>query len=148
MRFSKKLQQKKWLLDIPKGWYNVTLPELTDNLKALLVKTSGAIKVEGQKFPRYETNQPLEIHSLNNSQAISTKMLNISYGGLQCSFMSESEFKMGDYVRLNIKLNELNKTHSLNAKVVWVEDKKQASKKMGLAFVSNQDMYTKMLNYV
>lgn len=142
------LLQQKLLMEVPRDWYNVMMPELTDNIKTLLIKMSAAINVPGQKFPRYETNQNVELYSLSSSQSMGAKMLNISYGGLQCACPVDSNFKMGEYVRLNVKLTDLQKSHTLNAKVVWVEENTQAPKKMGLAFVSNQDMYSEMLNTI
>lgn len=145
-----KLIQQRHLLNLPKGWYNIMLPELTENLKTLLIKTSsGVLKVKNQKFPRYETNQSVVVHSLSNSKSMESKMINISYGGLQCTYLSEFEFKLGDFVRLNVKLDQINKSHTMNAKIVWIDpDSPKATKRMGLEFISNQDMYTEMLNYV
>ncbi|MCH2533893.1 MAG: PilZ domain-containing protein [Bdellovibrionales bacterium] len=142
------LIKNRLLLEVPRNWYNVMLPELTDNLKTLLIKTSAAINVPGQKFPRYEANFPIEISSLSSSQNMGAKMINLSYGGVQCTCPTNTEFKAGEYIRLNVKLTDLNKSHTLNAKIVWIEDKAQAPKKMGLAFVSQQDMYSEMLNAI
>lgn len=143
-----KLIQKKLLLEVPRNWYNVMLPELTDNLKTLLIKTSAAINVPGQKFPRYEANFPIELSSLSSSQHMGAKMINLSYGGVQCTYPETTGFKQGDYVRLNVRLNDINKSHTLNAKIVWIDENNQAPKKMGLAFVSHQDMYSEMLNTI
>ncbi len=119
------------------------------SLRKLCLKLSEKPKSLSQIFKRYSTDLSLEIENLYDGRGVSSRMINLSLGGAQCLSEKDPKFHEGDLVRLKIKLEEVDRFHNMNAKVVWInEDAVTGQMGFGLEFISEHDLYTQLIERI
>jgi len=112
-------------------------------VKKLLIKPS----LKAQRFKRHTTNVSLDIESLSNGDMFNSTLVNLSVGGMYCEFNDDPEVKMGDLVRVNFELDEIDKSRTMNGQVVWKTKKslRNPNPGLGIKFINAQDMYNLLL---
>jgi hypothetical protein len=75
--------------------------------------------VSQQYFRRYTTNQTIEVELMTRRERFNSRLSNLSKGGARVDFTVAKTLKVGDFVRIHVKLLEMRKIHIVPAKVVW-----------------------------
>lgn len=104
--------------------------------------------ISQQMFPRFRTNQEVELESFASGARFTTHMFNLSKGGAYCEFAeTPNDLTVGDLVRLKINLEDINRDYSVNARIVWTTRKGNYSggHGAGVKFVKSQDIYSQLL---
>lgn len=103
------------------------------------------VKVNQRKFRRFPTNQTAHLESYKTSLEISANVDNISLGGV-CIKGDIKDIAKGDLLKVEFQLDEVKKSHVLNAKVVWTAGKVGDIDRMaGLLFVPKEEVYSQLL---
>lgn len=127
---------------------NVVVLDKPYNPKDLLgvsKKLLTEVKVNQRKFRRFPTNQLARLESYQTSLELSANVDNISLGGA-CIKGDIKELSKGDLLKVEFELNEVKKSHILNAKVVWTTGKVGDVNRMaGLVFVPKEEVYNQLL---
>jgi len=90
--------------------------------------------------------KPYTRKSYQRDFVVQSKIENISRGGVFIRGPLE-DLSRGDLLRVNFNLDELNKTHTMSAKVVWTDGNVDESERTaGLQFMTKEDIYSQLLN--
>lgn len=118
------------------------------NVLGLVRKMLVAKRVPKQIFKRFSTNQITELEALSSGDNVLSSMYNLSKGGAYCEFESSHDIGVGDVVRVKVSLTDANRTHVVNARVVWTTQRGRFSGRFGcgLKFVNAQDTYKALLS--
>lgn len=103
-----------------------------------------------QMFKRYRTDQIVDLETLASGDVIPTSMYNLSKGGAYCEHDGVKAVSVGDLIRLRFRLQEVNRDHSLNARVVWTTRKGRFSGRsgLGLKFIRPEDVHRLLMEKV
>jgi len=103
-------------------------------------------QVNQRSHRRFETDQSALLESYQRDFVVQSKIENISRGGVFIRGPLE-DLSRGDLLRVNFNLDELNKTHTMSAKVVWTDGNVDESERTaGLQFMTKEDIYSQLLN--
>lgn len=99
---------------------------------------------------RFYTDSPSQIESFGTAAKTQTRMLNLSRTGAYLECNESPKFAVGDLIRLDVELNQLRKTRSVHAKVVWVSPLTSTAGGFGTGvhFIPDNQVYRHMLNMV
>ncbi len=99
---------------------------------------------------RFYTDNPSQIESFGTAAKTQSRMLNVSRTGAYLECNESPKFAVGDLIRLDVELNQLRKTRSVHAKVVWVAPLSSTSGGFGtgIHFIPDNQVYRHMLNMV
>ncbi len=126
-------------------------PVRRNDLVGVIAKYLRDQMVSQRLHERYVTNAPSQIESFGGEpQKTPSRMLNVSRTGAYLECPINPRFSVGDLVRLDVELADLNKTRSVHAKVVWISH--QANRVgnfgTGVRFIPEREVYKHMLNMV
>lgn len=99
--------------------------------------------IASQKFKRFKTLQEAQVETYLSAESLSSKMFNLSKGGVYCEFSTRPSLSVGDIVKIQVPLKDLSRSHQFNAKVVWTTRKGSYSGGFGAGFefVKSKDVY-------
>ena len=125
----------------------LTTPVVNKELLNLTKKLLSAPSSIPQRHARHNTDINFDIESMADGEVTSSKMTNLSKGGLYCVFEDDPKFSKGDLVRINIPLNELNTTRSMTGKIIWKTKKSLSNPNpgLGIQFINAQEMYSSLM---
>lgn len=105
-------------------------------------------QVNQRQYRRFDTEQSALLESYQRDFVVQSRIENISRGGVFIRGPLE-DLSRGDLLRVNFNLDELNKTHTMSAKVVWTEGRVDENERTaGLQFMSKEDVYSQLLNKI
>ncbi len=105
-----------------------------------------ARKVAHQVHRRYPTSQDAEVEA-GGGKKLMTRVRNLSRGGAYLEFLTPAPVKIGDTVLVKLELNELNRTYTLPAKVVWTSRASGRGAGIGVEFTGRGDVKSAILGY-
>lgn len=116
-------------------------------LKGLTLKLMQTRNIPQQMFKRFKTNQPLKIESYSTGEQIDSSMFNLSVGGAYFETDKKPTAAIGDLVKMQVNLNDVEKSHMMNARIVWTTRKGSYSGGYGIGvkFVRNEEIYKQLL---
>jgi Tfp pilus assembly protein PilZ len=116
-------------------------------LKGLTLKLMQSRNLPQQMFRRFKTNQPLKIESYSTGEHIESSMFNLSVGGAYFETEKKPTAAVGDLVKMQVNLNDVEKSHMMNARIVWTTRKGSYSGGFGVGvkFVRNEEIYKQLL---
>ena len=101
-----------------------------------------------RKHRRFDTKQKALLESYNKDYAAYTTVFNISKGGAYIQG-DLADMSKGDLLRVNLNLEQVKKSHSMSAQVVWtsgeVGSKDRAA---GIQFVSKEKLYRDLMGSI
>lgn len=92
-------------------------------LKGLARKLIVDKSIAQQIYRRYRTQQPALIESILSNEKMESKMYNLSVGGAYFELPRKPELRVGDLMRVKIPLQDVNRHHQINGRVVWATHK-------------------------
>jgi len=105
-------------------------------------------QVNQRQFRRFETAQSVMLESYERDFTAQSAIQNISRGGVLIKGQLDDMAK-GDLMRVNFSLDQINKTHTMSAKVVWTDgDVDSPEREAGLQFMSREAIYSHLLNHI
>ncbi|MCB0407796.1 MAG: PilZ domain-containing protein [Bdellovibrionales bacterium] len=116
-------------------------------LKGITLKLMQSRNLPQQMFKRFKTNQPLSIESYSTGEQMESSMFNLSVGGAYFEAEKKPSASIGDLVKLQVNLNDVDKSHMMNARIVWTTRKGAYSGGygVGVKFVRNEEIYKQLL---
>lgn len=122
-------------------------PYIYKALKGLTIKLMQTRNLPQQMFKRFATNQPLSIESYATGELINSSMFNLSVGGAYFETDVKPTASVGDLVKMQVNLNDVERNHMMNARIVWTTRKGSYSGGYGLGvkFVRNEELYKQLL---
>lgn len=112
--------------------------------RKLLIQRS----IQQQMHRRFRTQQKAQIETFLNGEVFETQMYNLSRGGAYCEFPElPRALGIGEIVRLKVRIDECEKSYTMNARVVWTTRKGAYSgvPGIGVKFVKQSDVYRHLL---
>ena len=133
---------------------NVTFlekPYDTKDLVGISRKHIFAAQVRQRVFRRYRTNQKTIVERYTKEDSKEGTVLNLSKGGAYV----EGEFEnldVGELLRLQINLNEVDREYTMPARVIWKVGRENALNQtntgIGVEFVRSDEVYKYLMNSV
>lgn len=119
----------------------VEKPFETRDLVGIAYKLLQTRNVKQRIFRRYRTDQSAQIQLYTNEEMQAQALVsNLSKGGALLEGVFSEIFKVGELLRVQFHLNELDRLYSVPARVVWKKDQK-GHEGLGIEFVRNEDVY-------
>lgn len=84
---------------------------------------------------RFATSQDAEV-SFMSGGTLSSRVRNLSKGGAYLEFLQPTPIKVGEMVSLKLELKDVNRTYSMQAKVVWTSRTNTRGAGIGVEFVA------------
>ncbi len=89
---------------------------------------------------RYPTKENAQIQVYGRSGTVHCRMANLSATGALLEINNVKNMpKQGDIIRITIALRQLNKSHTLDAEIVWCK-----GSGMGINFIKREQIYEKL----
>lgn len=89
---------------------------------------------------RYPTKEHAQFEIYGRPGKIHCRMANLSATGALLEIINSKLVpQQGDIIRMSVTLRQLNKTHSLDAEIIWCKDKG-----LGIAFLKKDQIYEKL----
>jgi Tfp pilus assembly protein PilZ len=128
----------------------VQKPVRKNDLLGVIKKFMGDQIVPQRLAERFYTDHPSQIESFGTAAKTNSRMLNVSKTGAYLETNESPKFAVGDLIRLDVELNQLRKTRSVHAKVVWVSPLHSSAGGFGtgIHFIPDNQVYRHMLNMV
>ncbi len=106
--------------------------------------------IKQQKFRRFKTNQLARVETFQTEVIIESSMFNLSMGGAYVEIDKKPDITIGDLVKLEIALADLDRSHKMSAKVVWTTRRGSfiGGYGLGLKFVREQEVYRNLMDRV
>lgn len=116
-------------------------------LKGLTLKLIQSRNLPQQMYKRFKTNQPLAIESYSTGEHIESSMFNLSVGGAYFETEKKPAASVGDLLKMQVNLNDVDKNHMMSARIVWTTKKGSYSGGygVGVKFVRNEEIYRQLL---
>lgn len=146
--FTNKLNDR--CLDLKKRfpkYYMLSRPFLSRDVLGIAWKMIQGEVPEQQVQRRYSTNQNTVLQVVGTDSNISARITNLSLSGAKIHFDDKPAWKTGELIKMEVALDALNKTHSVHAKVIWIE-KEPGTKEMGVEFIPTEEVYSHLLSNV
>lgn len=140
-----KPETRDCILDV-KRIKNVVFVEKPFDLKDLpgiMIKFNQERKVAQRIHRRYPTAQKAEVEFFGTDERTGMTLCNLSKGGA-FFHVTRSGVTVGDMVRVTIPLNEMNRTYTMPARVVWVTPA-EGMTGVGVEFVGPADVSRQMI---
>lgn len=117
------------------------------SLKGLTIKLMQSRSLPQQMYKRFKTNQPLSIESYSTGEQIASSMFNLSVGGAYFETEMKPTAGIGDLLKMQVNLNDMDKSHLMSARIVWTTKKGAYSGGygVGVKFVRNEEIYKQLL---
>lgn len=93
-------------------------PFETKDLSGLVRKMLLARNISQQVHRRFPTAQDAEVEA--GGKTFMTRVCNLSKGGALLEFLTPSDLKNGESLKLKLELKDLNRTYTFPAKIVWM----------------------------
>ncbi len=110
-----------------------------------------AAQVKQRVFRRYRTNQKTIVERYTKDDAHEGTVLNLSKGGAYVVGEFET-LDVGELLRLQINLNEVDREYTMPARVIWKVGKNEMANKdntgIGVEFVRSDEVYKYLMNAV
>lgn len=113
------------------------------DLRGIVEKVFRAAQVAQRKFRRFSTNQKVAVSSYKTDFRTSTRVNNISLGGM-CVEGDWADLQVGDLLKINFSFDKLNVERVMNGKVIWVQEEGEQSS-AGIQFVKEEEVYGQLL---
>jgi len=84
---------------------------------------------------RFATSQEAEVSFLTSGGVMSSKIRNLSKGGAYLEFLQPAPIKVGELVNLKMELKDVNRSYTLQAKIVWTSRTNTRGAGIGVEFV-------------
>lgn len=125
-------------------------PVRKNDLLGVIKKFMNEQTVPQRLSERFYTDNPSQVESFGTTAKTNTRMLNVSRTGAYLECNESPKFAVGDLIRLDVELNQLRKTRSVHAKVVWLSPLTSTSGGFGTGvhFIPDNQVYRHMLNMV
>ncbi len=122
-------------------------PARDKNLVGLVKKLLIMRSLPQQRFQRFLTREKAQMETYLSGKTWTTHMYNLSEGGAYCEFEAKPQLETGDLVRLKVHLDDVEKQHSVNAKVVWLTKKGhiKGGPGAGVMFIKNSEIYQHLM---
>lgn len=106
--------------------------------------------INQQRFRRFKTHQNAKVETYLTAESLDSKMFNLSMGGAYVEFAGKPTIGVGDIIRIQVPLQDLERRHQMNAKVVWTTRKGSYSGGFGVGvrFVKDKDVYRQLMDKV
>lgn len=119
-------------------------------LRGLTRKLLTQKSVSQQIHRRFRTNQDTKLETYMTGQAIESRMYNLSVGGAYFEFHKKQDLVVGDLLKMKISLNDMQREHAVNARVVWTVRRGLIDGKpgCGVRFVKGQELYRQLVEKV
>ncbi len=116
-------------------------------LKGLAVKLIQSRNLPQQMYKRFKTNQPLNVETYSTGEQIESSMFNLSVGGAYFETEKKPVASVGDLLKMQVNLNDVEKSHMMSARIVWTTKKGSYSGGygVGVKFVRNEEIYKQLL---
>jgi Tfp pilus assembly protein PilZ len=102
-----------------------------------------------QIHPRYATDQPVALKTIDGSAAMKAVMKNLSISGAYLESNDQSfEIKTGDMLKIEVLLGDSKKEYAFDVKVVWLKPLDGETRGFGVTFVETDDIYNSLLKFV
>lgn len=103
--------------------------------------------INQQIHKRFKTHQSTKIESYITAETHDSKMFNLSRGGAYVELLHKPAISVGDLVRVQVPLAEVDRQHEVNAKVIWTTRKGAYSGGfgVGLRFVAEREVYRQVM---
>lgn len=111
------------------------------DLMGIAVKFLRTRQVKQRIFRRYNTNQTAEVEHFTKESKCMTKVQNLSKGGAYIESPHDFDCQVGEILRLNIMLNELDRQHVVPARIVWKRPGEQGTLGIGVEFIKSDEIY-------
>jgi response regulator RpfG family c-di-GMP phosphodiesterase len=137
-----KLREYKEIVVVEKPIKAGDFSRLTDRLVQ-------GLPIYYREHKRFVTKQTLHMEKVTNNAKYDGYVYNISKGGAYIE-LAKGILNPGDLCRVSIKLDQISKAHNFHAEVVWISPKgqNQAGPAAGLKFISEEEMYSSLLEKV
>lgn len=123
----------------------VEKPYEQHDLLGILRKIAKNNLVRQRVHRRYRTEQVTKLQSYLKDDASDGVIYNLSKGGAYLEGRYLINFKVGELVKVHVKLNEVDRSYAVPARVIWSKAKKDTAG-LGLEFVRNDEVYKYLLN--
>jgi len=133
------------LFDHYAGLHNFVLlekPFVEKDLLGITQKLLNTTHVSQRKFRRFTTDQQVAVSSYKTDFRCQPRVHNISLGGM-CMQGEVSTLKVGDLLRINFTLDQLNVERIMNGRVIWVQPGKAPT--AGIQFMNEDEVYGQLL---
>lgn len=103
-----------------------------------------------QKHKRFPTQQSAVLETFMSGESLPSQIYNLSVGGAYCEFFGKSNVSVGDLVKLKVQLDDLDRLHVINAKIVWItrNGNRTGGPGAGMRFVKYDDIYRQLMEKV
>lgn len=103
-----------------------------------------------QMYKRFKTNQKLQIETYGSGETLESSMFNLSVGGAYFESDGENSLTVGDLVKMQVQLTDVDKSHMMNARVIWTTRKGDHSGGYGagVKFVRNEEIYKTLMEKI
>lgn len=105
-----------------------------------------ARKVAHQVHRRFNTSQEAELEAVDGKKLM-TRVRNLSRGGAFLEFLTPAPIRIGEVVMVRLELDELNRTYTIPAKVVWTSRASGRGAGIGVEFTGKGDVKSAILGY-
>lgn len=121
-------------------------PTQPQDLVGVAMKLLSRESIQQRMFRRFPVAVGGTVESYRSGKSTLVSIKNLSKGGALIE--SRSPFQRGEVVFIDILLDQLNRKHRLNARVVWVSDQSSDHPTLGVSFITQEDVYKDLLGKV
>ncbi len=122
-------------------------PYDTKDLVGIVRKYIVAHQVKQRIFRRYRTNQKTRIERYTQDGVKEGTVLNLSKGGAYV-VGSFHGLNVGELLRLQINLSEVDREYTMPARIIWKSKDQQNNDAIGVEFVRSDEVYKYLMNAV
>jgi hypothetical protein len=105
--------------------------------------------VPQQMHRRFRTQQTAILEAFASGESLATEFYNLSVGGAYLEFSdSKPRLGVGDLVRFRVNLSDVEREHSVNARVIWTTRKgvHHGGFGCGVRFIKGGDIYRQLID--
>ena len=89
---------------------------------------------------RFQTKEHAQFEVYGRTGTIHCRLANLSATGALLEIVTAKQKpQQGDIIRISVNLRQINKTHALDAEIVWCKEKG-----IGIAFLKKDQIYEKL----
>ncbi|MDZ4676029.1 MAG: PilZ domain-containing protein [Oligoflexia bacterium] len=118
-------------------------------LLAICEKVAKGHEIYQRKTKRFSTDQMVDLERMLTGEVMKGFLFNLSQGGAFIN-IERGVIVPGDILKMNVKLDKLDKSHLVFAKVIWVLQQGFGLNKpgAGLKFMKAEEVYSSLLDTV
>lgn len=122
-------------------------PYEMSSLRGLSKKLMAKKLLPQQRYRRFRTNEKVSLQNFTTGETFFTSMFNLSRGGAYFEFKDSMAVQVGDLLKMQVNLGQVEREHSMSAKVIWTTPQGNYGRGYGtgVRFLHSNEVYREIM---